>query len=61
MLQAFDPHYCFHGRSHLMSLINDSIALIKLGIQQDMASAQKINFCAQYYCQRRAFPLHIWS
>ena len=42
----FDPCYRFPGRSHLMSFINDAIALIKLGIHQEKASAQKINFCA---------------
>ena len=52
MLLTFDPRYRFPGRSHLMSFVNDAIAVMKVGIQQDMASARKINFCADIWSKK---------
>ena len=52
MLLTFDPHYRFPGRSRLMSFVNDAIAVMKVGIQQDMASARKINFCADIWSKK---------
>ena len=52
MLLTFDPRYRFPGRSRLMSFVNDAIAVMKLGIQQDMASARKINFCADIWSKK---------
>ena len=70
---TFDPHYRFPGCSRLMSFVNDAIAVMKLGIQQDMASARKINFCwskkglsssylgltAHFYCPAKQSIKHV--
>lgn len=52
MLQAFDPRYRIPGRFRLISLIDKILSVMKVAIQNDMASARKINICADIWSKK---------
>jgi hypothetical protein len=52
MMGTFDPRYRIPGHDHLSSVINNVITKMKSKIQQAMASARKIHFCADIWSKK---------